>query len=202
MSQLALFTEPASNRGFPTDLLDYRPGLFSESESHFLLQKFITELPWEQRLVLMYGKEVITPRLTVWYGDPEADYSVRGTGAHPLPWTDELFMIKEKVDALAGVSFNTVLMNYYRNGNDSVAWHTDNDGVPGRNRIVASVSLGQPRVFDIRDKTDHSRKYSLLLEDGSYLLMKGDFQDQWQHRIAKSSKPLNPRVNLTFRVMK
>jgi alkylated DNA repair dioxygenase AlkB len=202
MAQLTLFNETGQNPVFPTDLLDYKPGLFDEAESHSFLQKFITEMPWQQRSVLMYGKEVVTPRLTVWLGDPDADYSVSGSGTHPLPWTEELLIIKNRIEPLAGVSFNTVLLNYYRNGNDSVSWHSDNDGIPGRNRIVASVSFGQARIFDIRNNADHTVKYSVLLEDGSYLLMKGDFQEKWQHRIAKSPKPLNPRVNLTFRRMK
>jgi alkylated DNA repair dioxygenase AlkB len=201
MSQLTLFSETAQGGGFPHDLLDYRPQLFDEEEGRFLLQKFIAGMPWEQRKVMMYGKEVVTPRLTAWFGNPATDYSVRGEGSYPLPWTDELMMIRQRIEPLAGVSFDTVLLNYYRDGNDSVAWHTDNDGIPGRNRIVASISFGQPRVFDFRRMNDHAVKYSLLLEDGSYLLMKGEFQDKWQHRIAKSTKPLKPRVNLTFRLL-
>jgi alkylated DNA repair dioxygenase AlkB len=201
MSQLALFSEAAQGSGYPDDLLDYRTRLFDKDESRILLRKFIADMPWEQRKVMMYGKEIVTPRMTAWFGNPSTDYSVRGDGSYPLPWTDELMMIRHRIEPLAGVSFNTVLLNYYRDGNDSVAWHTDNDGIPGRNRIVASVSFGQPRVFDIRRMNDHAVKYSLLLEDGSYLLMKGRFQDEWQHRIAKSSKPLKPRVNLTFRLL-
>jgi alkylated DNA repair dioxygenase AlkB len=119
----------------------------------------------------------------------------------PLPWTKDLLVIRDKVTEQSGVLFNSVLVNYYRDGNDSVSWHSDNDGIPGRNRIVASVSFGQVRRFDIRKKDDHNIKYSINLENGSYLLMKGNFQDEWQHRIAKSTSQLGPRVNLTFRIM-
>lgn len=200
MAQLNFFDQNSELDILP-GLLDYKARFFSEEESNILLHRFITEIPWEQRSVLMYGKEVITPRLTAWFGDLDVDYSVHGTGATPLLWTKDLLMIRDKITPLAGIEFNSVLLNYYRDGNDSVSWHTDNDGIPGRNRIVASISFGQTRRFDIRNKNDHSIKYAIDLENGSYLLMKGNFQDEWQHRIAKSSAPMNPRVNLTFRMM-
>jgi alkylated DNA repair dioxygenase AlkB len=202
MNQLNLFGKIEQKVTVPPDLLDYRRGIFTEAESNKLMQKFIAEMPWQRKSVLMYGKEVVTPRLTVWYGDPDVDYSLSENKTYPLPWTDELLMIKNRIEPLAGYRFNTVLLNYYRDGNDSVSWHSDNDGVPGKNRIVSSVSFGQERLFDIRLKADHSQKDSVLLENGSYLLMKGNFQEEWQHRIAKSTRPMQPRVNLTFRILK
>jgi alkylated DNA repair dioxygenase AlkB len=202
MTQLNFFEQIVPNKGLPPDILEYRTGIFNAAESATLMEKFIREMPWRQRIVQMYGKEVITPRLTVWCGDPEITYPLTGYEADPILWTPELLMIKERIEPLAGVVFNGVLLNYYRDGNDSVAWHSDNDGVPGKNRIVASVSFGQARNFDVRKTNDHATKYSVTLESGSYLLMKGDFQDQWQHRIAKSTKPMKPRINLTFRQLK
>jgi alkylated DNA repair dioxygenase AlkB len=201
MEQLNLFgkTEPKLN--LPPDLLDYRPGVFDDSESFFLLHQFINEMPWVQKSVLMYGKEVITPRLTAWFGDPEVDYSISGSNTNPLPWTNQLLMIKNRIEPLAGYKFNSVLLNYYRDCNDSVSWHSDNDGVPGKNKIVGSVSFGQERVFDCRLKANHAVKYAVTLQNGSYLLMRGNFQDEWQHRIAKSTMPMQPRVNLTFRIL-
>jgi alkylated DNA repair dioxygenase AlkB len=202
MTQLDFFDQIESNKGLPADILEYRPAIFTAAESAVLMEKFIREMPWQQRTVQMYGKEVITPRLTVWYGDPTLTYPLTGYESNPLNWTPELLMVKERIESLAGVTFDGVLLNYYRDGNDSVAWHSDNDGIPGKNRVVASVSLGQPRNFDIRKTDDHSHKHSVLLENGSYILMKGDFQDQWQHRIAKSTKPMKPRINLTFRILR
>ena len=201
MKQLNFFGED-EQISVPNKLVDYVPNLFNEAESNLYLNKFITELPWQQKSVLMYGKEVLTPRLTVWYGDPNVDYSISGSNARPLTWTKELLDIKSKVEPLAGIKFDSVLLNYYRDGNDSVSWHTDNDGIPGRNRIVGSVSFGQERNFDIRNKEDHNIKYSIKLANGSYLLMKDGFQEGWQHRIAKSTKSMKPRINLTFRLMK
>ena len=200
MEQLNFLEQLGSGRDITTDLFDYRPGILSSEESKILRNKLIKETNWDQKSVLMYGKEVITPRLTAWFGDGDADYSIKGKRETPFPWTEELLKIKAKVENLAGMSFNSVLLNYYRDGNDSVSWHSDGDGIPGRNMFVASVSLGQERVFDIRSKDDHTTKFNILLEDGSYLLMKGEFQDKWQHRIAKSTHPMKERVNLTFRI--
>jgi len=200
MDQLKIFGEIDLDETPLKGLLDYRPALFSLWESERLLTKLIADTPWTQRSILMYGKEVLTPRLTAWFGDQDTDHSIQGDASTPLRWTDDLLAIKEKVDEAAGITFNSVLLNYYRNGNDSVSWHDDMDGIPGRNRVVASISLGAVRVFDIRNKADHTLKFSIPLQNGSFLLMKGDFQQNWQHRIAKSNKLVGERVNLTFRI--
>lgn len=110
-------------------------------------------------------------------------------------------MIRRKVESIVGISFNSVLLNYYRDGNDSVAWHSDNEKALGTHPVIGSVSFGQVRDFDIRNKTDHSIKYSIRLEHGSLLIMKGDLQAHWDHRIAKSTRPMKGRLNLTFRVV-
>ena len=165
------------------------------------MHKFITEYPWKQKLVSMYDKQVLTPRLTAWYADVETyDYTSLRRSA-PNVWTPELLMIKGKVEAIAGVRFNSVLLNYYRDGSDSVAWHSDNEKALGTHPVIASVSFGQVRCFDIRRKSDHNEKYSIRLESGALMIMKGDLQVNWEHRVAKSVKILGPRVNLTFRVV-
>ena len=105
------------------------------------------------------------------------------------------------VEPLAGVKFNSVLLNYYRGGNDSVAWHSDKESILGKRPVIASVSFGQVRSFDIRNKLDHKEHYSVKLEHGSFLLMKAGLQEAFEHRIAKSVKPMKARVNLTFRVV-
>jgi alkylated DNA repair dioxygenase AlkB len=104
-------------------------------------------------------------------------------------------MIKEMVEPLAGVAFNSALLNYYRDGNDSVAWHSDKEEILGKEPIIASVSFGQVRNFDIRNKLNHREQYSVKLEHGSFLLMKAGLQERWEHRIAKSARPMGPRVN-------
>jgi alkylated DNA repair dioxygenase AlkB len=202
MEQLALFAEAGQSTGLPTEYLEYFPKLIDPSAGQQLLKTFIKETPWKQQVRMMYTKEVVTPRLTAWYGDPEAyDYQSLKKIV-PLPWTPELLMIKDLVEPLAGVKFNSVLLNYYRDGNDSVAWHSDKEEILGRNPVIASVSFGQVRSFDIRNKANHQEHYSVKLEHGSFLLMKAGLQESWEHRIAKSIKPMGPRVNLTFRVVK
>ncbi len=200
MDQLTFFT---NNEGllFPEDLLDFYPGFIAADESIALMNQFIATVPWIHQTVRMYGKDILTPRLTAWYGDTNKTYSYSGTKYDPLQWTPDLTMLKEKIEQLTSYTFNSVLLNYYRSGNDSVAWHSDNERELGTNPIIASLSLGQERQFDFRKKEDHSQKYGIPLTNGSLLLMKGNLQHRWEHRIPKSTTAHEPRVNLTFRVI-
>lgn len=201
MEQLSFFAEAGQSRGLPTELLAYRSGFIGQMDSDQLLAKFIAETPWKQSTQKMWDKEYLTPRLTSWHGDIGTDYSVSGRISNPNPWTPELLYLKSLVEPIAGIQFNSVLLNYYRDGNDSVAWHSDRESVLGRNPVIASLSFGQVRSFDIRNKANHSEHYSVKLEHGSFLLMKAGLQEHWEHRIAKSAKPMKARINLTFRVV-
>src|ERR1700759_3669321 len=202
MEQLAFFSEAGQSRGLPAELLEYHSAFISKSESDVLLEKFIADTPWRQTTQKMWDKEYLTPRLTAWYGDPGTDYSFSGSLKNPIPWTPDLLLLKEKVEQAAHMRFNSVLLNYYRDGNDSVAWHSDKESVLGKNPVIASITFGQVRSFDIRRKTDHKEIYSVRLEHGSFLLMKAGLQEAFEHRIAKSTRPMKPRINLTFRVVK
>jgi len=201
MEQLSFFKESGQSAGLPAEVLEYLPNIIDDELGNQLMERFIAETPWTQKIVTMYDKQVITPRLSAWYADAETyDYtSIRKSS--PNLWTPELLMIKGIVEPIAGVTFNSVLLNYYRDGNDSVAWHSDNEKALGSHPTIASVTFGQVRSFDIRNKADHSEKYSVRLEHGSLLLMKGDLQAKWDHRIAKSTRAMKPRLNLTFRVV-
>jgi alkylated DNA repair dioxygenase AlkB len=192
MEQLCFFPEAGQSKGLPKPLLEYQPGLVDAQESDRLLAHFISHTPWKQTTQKLWDKEYLTPRLTCWHGETDR---IAGT----LPWTPELQAIRELAEPLAGIRFNSVLLNYYRDGNDSVAWHSDKESIMGSQPVIASVSFGQVRGFDIRNKADHSEKYSVRLEHGSFLLMKSGLQEQWEHRIAKSTKPMKARINLTFR---
>ena len=200
MEQLSFFKESGQTPGIPKDILAYHPGIFTAAEAYLLLQQFISETPWQQKIVKMYDKEVITPRLTAWYAADTYDYTSLRRSA-PNLWTPELLSMKSRVEDVAGVTFNSVLLNYYRNGNDSVAWHSDNETALGKYPVIASVSLGQVRNFDIRNKNDHREKYAIRLEHGSLMIMKGDLQAKWDHRIAKSTRIMKERINLTFRTV-
>ncbi|TWR27123.1 alpha-ketoglutarate-dependent dioxygenase AlkB [Mucilaginibacter achroorhodeus] len=202
MEQLSFFDGGLqSTRHLPLHLLDYRSNFFTAGEGKGFMEKLKTDIDWKQETIQMYGKLLNTPRLTAWYGDNEKTYAYSGNKYFPMPWTPELLKIKQRVDEASGIRFNSVLLNYYRNGNDSVAWHADDEPELGRNPIIASVSFGQARRFDIRHKEDHKLRHSVELENGSLLIMKGDLQHNWEHRVPKSTKAVKERINLTFRVI-
>jgi alkylated DNA repair dioxygenase AlkB len=194
MEQLTLFAPAGQSKGLPKHLLEYRPSIIHSAESDSLLSHFINHTPWKQTTQKLWDKEYLTPRLTCWYGETDKI-------ADTLPWTTELQSIRDLVEPLAGIQFNSVLLNYYRDGNDSVAWHSDKESIMGSQPVIASVSFGQVRSFDIRNKADHKEVYSVRLEHGSFLLMKSGLQENWEHRIAKSTKPMKARINLTFRLV-
>lgn len=195
MEQMKLF-EDADLYRLPVDLMEYQPGFFSKEESDAYYQILNCTTPWEQKEVKMYDKMLIRPRLSAWYGKGKEESETPA-----LDWTPELLAIKSRVEAKTDVQFTSVLLNYYRDGNDSVAWHSDKDTVPGMKTQIASVSFGQVRSFDFRHKENHRLKHSLDLGHGSLLLMKGDLQRYWEHRIAKSPLPMKGRINLTFRIV-
>jgi len=199
MEQLSFFAESGQTKGLPNDVLEYHEGFISTKASDLLLIHLLKDTPWKQKVVRYYDKEISTPRLSAWYGDAEKiDYVALGKST-PLIWTSELLKLKKLVEPVAGISFNSVLLNYYRDGQDSVTWHSDNETVMGSHPVIASLSFGQVRSFDIRFKTNHQEKYSIRLGHGSLLIMKGDLQQKWDHRIAKSKQFMKPRINLTFR---
>jgi alkylated DNA repair dioxygenase AlkB len=167
MEQLAFFAKAGQSKDLPANLLEYQPGFFPAAESDRLLRHFIAATPWKQTTQKLWEKEYLTPRLTCWYGDTER---IAGT----LPWTPELQLIRERVEPLAGIAFNSVLLNYYRDINKSVAWHSDKESIMGSQPVIASVNFGQVRSFNIRRKTDHSEKYSVRLEH-RFLFNEGEF---------------------------
>jgi alkylated DNA repair dioxygenase AlkB len=201
MEQLSFFDGGLQSPKLPAELMDYRPNTFTPEESERLFQSLKTAIAWKQETIQMYGKVLNIPRLTAWYGDNAKTYAFSGKKFDPNPWTPELLMIKQRVEDAAGMAFNSVLLNDYRNGNDSVAWHADNEPELGVNPVIASVSFGQMRRFEVRHKLDHKLKYAVDLENGSLLVMRGDLQHNWEHQVPKSKKATSERINLTFRVI-
>jgi len=145
------------------------------------------------------GKEVLVPRLQAWYGDTTTDYRYSGLRFTPLPWTPVLLDIKAEIESNFGMHFNSVLLNYYRNGQDSVAWHSDKEAALGPDPLIASVSLGIERKFDLKRRDGNKQKISLGLADGSLLIMGRGLQQHWSHQIPKQPWITQPRINLTFR---
>lgn len=175
---------------------------FSELESDQLLTKLRKSISWRQDKIKLFGKEVNLPRLTAWYGDEGMSYKYSGITMHPHTWTPTLFLIKEKVEKVVEIKFNSVLANLYRQGKDYVSWHSDDEPELGKNPIIASVSFGATRRFQLRHKLDKDLDtIEISLTHGSLLLMKGSTQHFWKHQVPKTSKKLTERINLTFRVI-
>lgn len=186
----------------PDAELDYRPHWLDAATAAAWLQRLQAETPWEQPEVFIHNQHFPVPRLLAWYGDPEAAYRYSGLLHQPLPWTPLLSEIRARVEEAAGQPLNGVLLNYYRDGNDSMGWHSDDEAVLGRNPLVASLNLGGPRRFDLRRKGSSRIEHSLALGSGSLLVMAGATQHHWQHQVAKTRKPVAPRINLTFRLIR
>jgi alkylated DNA repair dioxygenase AlkB len=147
----------------------------------------------------VYSKKQLQPRLTALYGNEGKPYSYSNIVMQPHPWTSFLQKIKSHIESITETNFTTVLLNYYRNGNDGNGWHADNEKELGTNPIIASLSLDTERTFQLKHNSDSTQKKSLILEHGSLLLMQGTTQHFWKHQIPKTSKPIGPRINLTFR---
>ncbi|MGK7898566.1 MAG: alpha-ketoglutarate-dependent dioxygenase AlkB, partial [Xenococcus sp. (in: cyanobacteria)] len=158
---------------------------------------------WQQDHIKMYGKEIALPRLTAWYGDSGRNYTYSGITMNPQPWNSTLWEIKQRVEDLAQVSFNSVLLNLYRTGRDSVNWHSDDEPELAPGFPIASVSLGGTRRFVMKHKSKREvGKFELKLTNGSMLLMGGETQQHWLHQVPKTRKKVNSRINLTFRVIR
>jgi alkylated DNA repair dioxygenase AlkB len=201
MTQLSLF-DSEDLYEFPKDLLEYREHFLSQEEADRLKAHLLETAPWKQRTQKMYDKMVLTPRLTAWYGDQENAYPSGNGELETNPWTPELLSLRQRIEKTFGYQFNSVLLNLYRDHNDSVAWHRDKESRYGNRPVIASISLGQTRNFDFRKKDHHQSKYSLPLPHGSLLIMRGDLQENWEHRIAKSVTSMKERINLTFRLVR
>ena len=169
-----------------------------------LLKDLTEEIPWVQNKIRFYGKESLVPRLESWHGDKGMSYTYSGIKMDAKPWTKNLLKIKESIEPIAKTTFNSVLINYYRDGKDRVAWHSDDEKELGKNPVIASVSLGAKRKFKLRHKRykENQLQHEIFLQSGSLLLMSGPTQHHWLHEIPRTAKPIGPRINLTFRVIK
>nr|WP_315394776.1 alpha-ketoglutarate-dependent dioxygenase AlkB [uncultured Sphingobacterium sp.] len=203
MDQLDLFNtapDPLSPIKITNGEYVYIPHFFSKIDADNYLKDFVENIEWEQQKMYMYGKEVLFPRLTTWYGDSDKPYSFSGITLQPHPWNDSLKKIKNLIEPLSGVNFNSVLLNRYRNGNDSISWHTDAEKELGKNPIIASVNFGEERAFQLKHM-ETGEKFEIILKHGSLLIMLGELQHYWKHQVPKSKKEMKERINLTFRTI-
>lgn len=183
------------------DIIFY-PYLFSQPESDYFFVELSKNINWKQESIMIYGKPVPIPRLTAWYGDGGKSYSYSKIAMNPEPWTHTLLKIKSEIESITGVNFNSVLLNLYRDGSDSVAWHSDDEPELGTNPVIASVSFSGTRRFVFKHKYKKElNKIEINLTHGSFLIMKGTTQHLWQHQVPKTTKSVQPRINLTFRLI-
>ena len=158
------------------------------------------DLQWSQQDIMLFGRRVQQPRLTSWYGDPDAHYSYSGLQLTPLPWHPDLLALRSLLQEKIECEFNSVLANAYRDGRDSMGWHADDERELGPNPLIASLSMGAGRRFLLREKRgNNSKPVSLQLEHGSLLVMQAASQSRYMHSVPKTAKAVGLRINLTFR---
>ena len=186
----------------PNADLQFYPEAFTQPEATAYFDSLLEFIAWEQRQISFFGQLVNQPRLVAWYGDPDAVYTYSNTTFEPLPWIAPLIEIKRRVETVADVTFNSVLCNLYRDGSDSMGFHSDDEPELRAVPVIASVSFGATRTLRFHHKKRSDLKYSLELTHGSLLVMQGTTQQFWKHGIPKTSKPVGPRINLTFRVVR
>jgi alkylated DNA repair dioxygenase AlkB len=199
--QLPLFPSSPKRQDLPISdgELSYWPQFYAAAEATSYQIHLQEDIDWQEEEIVLFGKRVMQPRLTAWYGDPGVSYTYSGLTLQPKPWTPALSEIKQAIEAATGHRYNSVLLNFYRHGRDSMGWHSDDEPALGTNPAIASLSLGEARRFHLRHRDDRQQKVHLDLAHGSLLLMAGALQHHWQHQLPKSQRPLAPRINLTFR---
>lgn len=198
----SLFKSEPVNLELADSEIIYFPNFFNTLEADSIFKELIENTLWQQDKITVYGKTHLQPRLTALYGNEGKPYSYSNIKMQPHNWTILLQKIKFYIEELVNVNFTSVLLNQYRNGNDSNGWHADNEKELGLNPVIASLSFGAERTFQLKHNTDKSQKKNIVLEHGSLLLMKGTTQHFWKHQIPKTAKPLGSRINLTFREIK
>lgn len=181
------------------ELLEFTQ-MLSASEAGAMFDTLLAEIPWRQEQLRIAGKLRNIPRLQCWMGDRSSEYGYSGVRLSPCPWHKTVEVLQRRISELSGVSFNSALINYYRDGQDSVAWHADDETELGVAPVIASVSRGAERVFELKQKHQRpAKKYKLLLRNGSLLIMGAGFQQHWLHQLPKVPGLERARINITFR---
>jgi alkylated DNA repair dioxygenase AlkB len=168
------------------------------SQPHEVMAALLTSVPWQSRQIQMFGRWVDEPRLSSWHGDPNAHYRYSGINLQPQPWTTELRVLKKICEEACGASFNSVLANLYRDGQDAMGWHSDDEPELGPEPVIASISLGAARRFDLRHRVT-KETVQVALGAGDLLVMSKSSQRSWMHQVPRTAKVKEPRINLTFR---
>jgi alkylated DNA repair dioxygenase AlkB len=177
---------------------EYLGKICSPEEAPMLFDDLLATSPWQPDEVVLFGRKRILSRKVAWMGDAGFTYSYSGTSKTASPLTPALLLIKKRVEQQCAHRFNSCLMNLYHDGSEGMGWHSDDEKTLGRNPVIASVSFGAERVFKLKHR-ESKEIVSVLLENGSLLVMKGATQHHWIHAMPKTKKITTPRINLTFR---
>ena len=197
-AQHALFDEPLQGPGLDVELVR---GALPAASADEAFAALCAEVPWRQERLRMHGREIAVPRLEAWIADEGLDYTYSGIHHIAVPWTPMLTDLRSLVEARSGATFNSVLCNQYRDGGDGVDWHADDEVEFGRQPVIASLSLGATRRFDLRRHDDPSVRLGVDLHHGDLLVMRGTTQELWRHRVPRARGAVGPRINLTFRMV-
>ena len=201
MNQLDLFANQQEYHEIDDGAFLHVQEFITKQESDIYFTVLKDEIAWQQEKMKMYGKELPFPRLTAWYGDAGRTYSFSGLTLKPKPWTDSLRELKNRVEVKTDATFNSVLLNRYRDGNDSISWHQDDEKDLGKDPVIASLNFGATRRFQLRH-LQSKEKINIDLKHGSLFVMLGKLNHHWQHQIPKTKKAVGERINLTFRHIK
>jgi len=182
-------------------VVNYFGAIIDEEISRQYFNRLLESITWKNDELILYGKRITTKRKIAWYGDASYRYSYSNTTKQALPWTRELLELKDIVEDKVKLRFNSCLANLYHDGNEGVAWHSDDEYSLDSQASIASFTFGAARKFSFKHKLS-KETVSLKLEAGSLLIMKGETQNYWLHSLPKTTKVNEPRINLTFRVMK
>jgi alkylated DNA repair dioxygenase AlkB len=196
-----LFNDTIETNLLPKDgTVIYYGKVFSEKESRDFTKKLFENIEWKNDEATIFGKHIITKRKVAWYADKDFSYTYSGSTKYALPWTEELLTIKKIAEKKTGFIFNSCLLNLYHDGNEGMAWHSDDEKELVKDSCIASLSFGAERKFMLKHKST-KETISILLESGSLLSMQDETQTYWLHQLPKTTKVKTPRVNLTFRMM-
>jgi len=177
----------------------YFPSFLNDLDASNLFDRLNEETEWKEESITLFGKKFKQPRLTAWYGEEHMNYSYSGIKMIAVPFTPTLLKLRSLIEEFTNEPYNSVLLNLYRDGNDSNGWHSDDEKELGNDPVIASLSLGASRKFKLKHKFDKTINHDISLGHGSLLLMKGETQHFWKHQIPKSKKVDQARINLTFR---
>jgi len=181
-------------------LVIYYGKVIEQQTADHYLENLLTTIEWKNDEAKIFGRHIITKRKVAWYGDNNYGYKYSGTTKQALSWTPELLALKKLTEDITCEQFNSCLLNLYHDGNEGMAWHSDDEKSLGKNTAIASLSFGAERKFSLKHRVS-KEGHSVLLENGGLLIMKGATQTNWLHSLPKSKKIITPRVNLTFRRM-